>query len=86
MAGSAAAGKAFRAALLTKSMDDESAEVIVLELDGDPVGFAELSTEGDIPSLTIVARCASRSMGFTGAVSAGWRALPSRSDRGTDEN
>lgn len=75
MAGSAAAAKAFRAALLTRALRDAKAEVIVLEIDGAPVGFAELSTEGDTPPLTIVARCAIRSMGFRGALFAGWRAL-----------
>lgn len=75
MAGSAAAAKAFRAALLMRTLSNETAEVIVLELDDGPVGFAELSTEGDMPPLTIVAGTAIRSMGFVGALAAGWRAL-----------
>jgi ribosomal protein S18 acetylase RimI-like enzyme len=75
MAGSAAAAKAFRAALLTRTLRDATAGVIVLEIDGGPVGFAELSTEGAVPPLTIVARCAIRSMGLMGALFAGWRAL-----------
>jgi ribosomal protein S18 acetylase RimI-like enzyme len=75
MAGSAAAAKAFSAALLTRTLQDATAEVIVLESDGRPVGFAELSPDGAMPPLTVVARCAIRSMGFTGAVLAGWRSL-----------
>jgi ribosomal protein S18 acetylase RimI-like enzyme len=75
MAGSAAAAKAFRAALLVRSLSEETAEVIVLELDDDPVGFAELSTEGDMPPLRIVVGTAIRSMGFMGALTAGWRSL-----------
>jgi ribosomal protein S18 acetylase RimI-like enzyme len=75
MAGSAAAAKAFRAALLMRTLSNETAEVIVLEFDDDPVGFAELSTEGDMPPLTILAGTAIRSMGFMGALTAGWRSL-----------
>ena len=75
LAGSAAAAKAFQAALLTRTLREGTAEVIVLELDGSPVGFAEVSTGGDIPPLAIVARCAIRSMGVVGALKAGWRAL-----------
>jgi ribosomal protein S18 acetylase RimI-like enzyme len=75
MAGTAAAAKAFRAELLTRTLRDDAVEVIVLDLDGEAVGFAELSTEGVIPPLKVIARCAIRSMGFIGALTAGWRAL-----------
>src|SRR5512132_445568 len=75
MAGSAAAAKAFRAALLIRTLSNGTAEVIVLELDDDPVGFAELSTGGDMPPLTIVAGTAIRSMGVRGALTAGWRSV-----------
>jgi ribosomal protein S18 acetylase RimI-like enzyme len=74
MAGSAAAARAFGAALLTRTLQDATAEIIVLEVDGGPVGFAELSTGSDMPPLMIVARCAIRSMGLRGALFAGWRA------------
>ena len=75
MAGSVAAARAFRAAVLMRTLGNETAEVIVLELDDDPVGFAELSTGGDMPPLTLVAGAAIRSMGFMGALTGGWRAL-----------
>jgi ribosomal protein S18 acetylase RimI-like enzyme len=74
MAGSAAAARAFRTALLTRNLREETVDVIVLELDGGPVGFAEVSTQRELPPLAIIARCAIRSMGIVGALKAGWRA------------
>jgi len=75
MAGSTAAAKAFGAALLTRTLREDTAEVIVLEYDGDVVGFAELSTGGDMPPLATVAGAAVRAMGFIGALTAGWRSI-----------
>jgi len=73
IAGSVAAAKRFQSMLLARGLENGSAEVIVLEIDGVPAGFAELSTGGDVPSLGIVARCAVKTMGLGGALKAGWR-------------
>jgi len=75
MAGSAAAARNFQSRLLGRALADGTAEVIVLELDGTPAAFAELSNGGDVPSFGVVARCAIESMGVHGALAAGWRAL-----------
>jgi ribosomal protein S18 acetylase RimI-like enzyme len=75
MAGSAATARRFQAMLLARGLSDGTADVIVLEIDGIPAGFAELSTGGDVPSLGIVARCAVTAMGLGGALRAGWRSL-----------
>jgi ribosomal protein S18 acetylase RimI-like enzyme len=75
IAGSVAAAKRFQSMLLAQGLENGSAEVIVLEIDGVPAGFAELSTGGDVPSLGIVARCAVKAMGLGGALKAGWRSL-----------
>ena len=74
MAGSVAGAQEFWARLLSRSVADGTAEVLVLEVDGTTAGFAELSRRGDIPSFGIVARCAIASMGVLGALRAGWRA------------
>jgi ribosomal protein S18 acetylase RimI-like enzyme len=75
MAGSAGAARRFQALLLTKGLADGSDEVIVLEVDGAPGGFAQLSTGGDVPPLGVVARSAVKAMGLAGALRAGWRSL-----------
>jgi ribosomal protein S18 acetylase RimI-like enzyme len=75
MAGSAAAAERFQAMLLARELAEGTADVIALEVDGVPAGFAQLSTGGDVPSLRIVARCAVKAMGLGGAVAAGWRSL-----------
>ena len=75
MAGSAAAAERFQSLLLTRALAEGTADVIVLEVDGAPAGFAQLSTGGDVPPLRIVARCAVKAMGLGGALVAGWRSL-----------
>ena len=74
MAGSVARAQQFWSQLLSRSVADGTAEVLIVELDGTTVGFAELSRGGDIPSFGVVARCAINSMGVLGALGAGWRA------------
>ncbi len=73
MAGSVAAAKRFQSSLLAQGLACGTAEVIVLGIDGTPVGFAELATGGDVPSLGVVARCAVNAMGLRGTLVAGWR-------------
>lgn len=75
MAGSAAAAMRFQSLLLARALADGTAEVIVLDVDGTPAGFAQLSTGGDVPPLRIVARCAVQAMGLRGALVAGWRSV-----------
>jgi ribosomal protein S18 acetylase RimI-like enzyme len=75
MAGSAGAARRFQALLIDRGLANGSAEVLLLEIDGTPAGFAELSTGGDVPSLRVVARCAVTAMGLLGALRAGWRSL-----------
>ena len=75
MAGSAEAAKRFQALLLARAVADGTADVIVLEVDGTPAGFAQLSTGGDVPSLRIVAGAALKAMGLRGALAAGRRSL-----------
>jgi ribosomal protein S18 acetylase RimI-like enzyme len=75
MAGSAAAAKRFQSMLLARALEDGTAEVIVVDIDGTAAGFAELATGGDVPPLRIVARSAVNAMGPRGAFAAGWRSL-----------
>ena len=75
MTGSAAAAERFQSLLLTRALAEGTANVILLEVDGTPAGFAQLSTGGDVPPLRIVARCAVKAMGLAGALVAGWRSL-----------
>jgi GNAT superfamily N-acetyltransferase len=75
MAGSAAAAQRFQATLLARALADGAADVIVLEVDGTPAGFAQLSTGGDVPPLKVVARAAVQAMGLGAALRAGWRSL-----------
>jgi ribosomal protein S18 acetylase RimI-like enzyme len=74
MVGSAAKAERFQSLLLARALGD-GADVIVLEVNGAPAGFAELSTGGDVPPLKVVARCAVQAMGVGGALAAGWRSL-----------
>ncbi|MFL6206900.1 MAG: GNAT family N-acetyltransferase [Acidimicrobiales bacterium] len=75
MAGSAEKARRLQALLLARGLEGGSAEVIILEVDGVPAGFVELSAGGDVPSLKIVAGCAVKAMGVLGALAAGWRSL-----------
>ena len=75
MAGSADAAERFQALQLARALTDGTADVLVLEVDGTPAGWAQLSTGGDVPSLKIVARCAIKAMGVRGALAAGRRSL-----------
>ena len=52
MAGSVGQAQQFWAGLLSRSLVDGTAEVLIVELDGTTVGFAELSRGGDIVHLT----------------------------------
>jgi ribosomal protein S18 acetylase RimI-like enzyme len=75
MAGSAGTAERFQSRLLARALADSAAEVIVLEVNGTPAGFAQLSTGGDVPPLEVVARAAVKVMGLGGALRAGWRSL-----------
>jgi ribosomal protein S18 acetylase RimI-like enzyme len=75
MAGSAAAAERFQSLLLARELAEGTADVLVLQVDGVPAGFAQLSTGGDVPPLRTVARCAVQAMGPGGALAAGWRSL-----------
>ena len=73
MAGGREAGRRFRAALLRHGLTDGSSAVLVAEEHGEPVGFAEVGSGGEIPALRIVARHAIASMGVLGALRSAWR-------------
>jgi len=49
--------------------------VIVAEIASEPVGFAEVSHEADIPPFRVVARAGVNAMGLLGALGAAWRSL-----------
>lgn len=74
LAGSPDAARGFRERLLRRALAAGTSIVIVLDVDAVPVGYAELSDGGDIPSLSAIASSAIGSMGIIGAIRAGSRA------------
>ena len=75
MAGTATAAKRVAASLLRHSIAEGTSPVIVAEIGSEPVGFAEMSHGGDMPSFVVVARAGIDTMGLVGALGAGWRSL-----------
>jgi ribosomal protein S18 acetylase RimI-like enzyme len=73
LAGSAVAAERFGACLLDHAVTTGGSTIIVLEDEAGPVGFAEVSSGGDVPPLRIVARHAIRAMGLAGALKSAWR-------------
>ena len=75
MVGSATAARSFAAGLFRHALAEETSVIIVAEIDADPVGFAEISHGGDMPSFSVVARAGVDAMGLVGALRAAWRSL-----------
>ena len=75
MAGTATAARRYAASLLRRGIAEGTSFVIVAEIGSEPVGFAEISHGGDIPSFAVVARAAINAMGLVGALGAAWRSL-----------
>jgi ribosomal protein S18 acetylase RimI-like enzyme len=73
MAGDAERARRFRAGLLSWAVDRGTSHLLVAEEHGGAVGFAEVSTGGEIPALAVVARLAIASMGVAGAATSAWR-------------
>jgi ribosomal protein S18 acetylase RimI-like enzyme len=65
----------FQAALLEHSLAIDPDHVIVALLDNRIVGFAEVSTGGDVPPLPVVARAALHAFGVGDTLRAAWRNL-----------
>jgi ribosomal protein S18 acetylase RimI-like enzyme len=75
MVGSADAARRFAAGLFRHALSEGTSSIIVAEIDSEPVGFAEMSHGGDMPSFSVVARAAVDAMGLAGALQAAWRSL-----------
>ena len=75
MAGSAAAAERFAVYLLRHAIAQGTSFVIVAEIAAEPVAFAELSNDSDVPSLPVVARAGINAMGLVGTLGAAWRSL-----------
>jgi GNAT superfamily N-acetyltransferase len=75
MAGTATAARRYAASLLRRAIAERTSFVIVAEIGSEPVGFAEISHGGDIPSFAVVTRAAINAMGLVGALGAAWRSL-----------
>ncbi len=75
IAGSARGAERFSASLLRHALAEETSVVIVAETASEPVGFAEVSRGGDLPSFGIVARAGVDALGVLGALRSARRSL-----------
>ena len=73
MAGDARRAARFQLALLQRTLTSADGAVLVLERERTPIGFAEVTSGGDLPPFAVVARTAVRAFGLVGAVRAAWK-------------
>jgi ribosomal protein S18 acetylase RimI-like enzyme len=73
MAGSADRARRFRAELVRHSLETGATALLVADDDGTAVGFAEVGTGGEIPTLRVVGPIAIRSFGVVFTLVAAWR-------------
>jgi ribosomal protein S18 acetylase RimI-like enzyme len=62
-------------ALMRHEVEHGSASLLVATGEHGVVGFAQVSGDGEIPPLSVLARMAVRTLGLPAAVVAGWRSL-----------
>lgn len=72
MAGDVHRAARFQLDLLQRALSSEGSGVLVLEREHVPIGFAEVTTGGELPPFGVIARSAVHAFGIVGTVRAAW--------------
>ena len=75
LAGDATRAARFQLALLRRVLRPADSAVLVLERDGAPIGFAEVTSGGDLPPFGVIARSAVKAFGVVGSLRAAWKSF-----------
>jgi ribonuclease HI len=73
MAGDATRAARFQLALLRRTLESADGAVLVLEREHTPIGFAEVTSGGDLPPFGVIARTAVGAFGILGSLRAAWK-------------